>query len=748
MSYVEAILWVAAGVAEGLAHAHERGVVHRDLKPANVLLTDDGTPMLLDFNLSEDARARPGDSTGVGGTLPYMAPEHLRAFRGEAFTVDARSDLYSLGVILYELLGGRHPFPRHKKPCAATLERMLAERQAGPPSLRRLNKMVPPAVWSIVRHCLEPAPERRYQSARQLLEDLDNHRDNLPLRHAPNPSLRERGRKWLRRNRLLACCCLVAGAVLVVALALGVTYRARESARERSALAIWNEARPEMRQAQLDLQWPVRDRTRRAAAIARGRAALDRYGALDDPSWHRRADVRYLPEGERAALAERVQELLLELARAATLQAEAEPGRRQEHLEQAWHFNLRAEAACPGPFPHSGLLQRAELAKQFGRPEEGERLRREANEVPLRTARDYLLRGKELAAQFRFEDALKPLLDATRLDGENYWAWFALGNCRFALDQYSEAGGCYGHCISLAPGAYHFYYRRALTYHHEAKFDLARQDLDKAIELAPGEPALHVARGVVLQDQGRHAQALADFDRALDMPGCETRAYFLRARSRQLTGDAAGANRDREEGLRRRPADAASWVVRGVARLPKEPDGALADFEEALRCDPRHLHALQSKASVLVKYRRKPEEALKALDQAVAFHPNHPLPLLSRGVLRARSGRADDARADAKDALAKDARGRRWSTGAPAANPMTQYLAANIYALTAAAEPRPEAQAQDKARALELLRQALEGGYGRDFVAHDPDFRSLRDDPAFRELLPKGRGAARPGAQR
>src|SRR5262249_15155131 len=82
-TYVQAVAWIAAKLADGLAHAHDRGILHRDLKPANVLLTDEGQPMLLDFNLSEDSKIR-GTASGalVGGTLPYMAPEHLDAFRG------------------------------------------------------------------------------------------------------------------------------------------------------------------------------------------------------------------------------------------------------------------------------------------------------------------------------------------------------------------------------------------------------------------------------------------------------------------------------------------------------------------------------------------------------------------------------------------------------------------------------------------------------------------------------------------
>src|SRR5207245_2597093 len=99
LSYVEAVLWVGARLADGLAHAHERGILHRDLKPANVLITDDGQPMLLDFNLAADVKHRASAAAAsVGGTLPYMAPEHLEAFRGRQQSVDVRSDLYSLGV--------------------------------------------------------------------------------------------------------------------------------------------------------------------------------------------------------------------------------------------------------------------------------------------------------------------------------------------------------------------------------------------------------------------------------------------------------------------------------------------------------------------------------------------------------------------------------------------------------------------------------------------------------------------------
>jgi len=205
LSYVDAILWLAARLADGLAHAHERGILHRDLKPANILLTDEGQPMLLDFNLAEDTKRRSSASAALlGGTLPYMSPEQLRALRGEHHPLDGRSDLYSLGVILYELLTGRHPFPSHSGPPTAVVESMAQDREVLPPPLRTWNRAVTPAIESIVRRCLEPEPQRRYQGARELQEDLQSHLESLPLRHAGEPSLRERARKWTSRHPRLA----------------------------------------------------------------------------------------------------------------------------------------------------------------------------------------------------------------------------------------------------------------------------------------------------------------------------------------------------------------------------------------------------------------------------------------------------------------------------------------------------------------------------------------------------------------
>src|SRR6266851_3544025 len=221
LSYVEAVLWMAARLADGLAHAHERGILHRDLKPANILITDEGQPMVLDFNLAHDTKTRSRASVALlGGTLPFMAPEQLAAYREETVAENCNSDVYSLGVILYNLLCGGHPFPVRSGPLPHVLSQMIEDRQQLPQSARRWNRAVSPAVEGILRHCLEPDPHRRYQTARELQEDLERQLSNRPLKHVPDRSPAERIRKWARRHPRLASSTSVAAVALFAILGL------------------------------------------------------------------------------------------------------------------------------------------------------------------------------------------------------------------------------------------------------------------------------------------------------------------------------------------------------------------------------------------------------------------------------------------------------------------------------------------------------------------------------------------------
>lgn len=221
LSYVDAVLWLGERLADGLQHAHQRGILHHDLKPANVLLADDGRPMLLDFNLSADIKdSSSRRSLHIGGTLPYMAPEQLQGFMENAPLQDCRSDIYSLGVILFELVTGDLPFPVRQGSFREVIPAMISERNGRLPSVRRLNKDASPATEAIIQKCLAPNPVNRYQTAEQLQEDLSRQSKKLPLKHRSEPSLRERLQKWTHRHPRMSAT-LSVGSVLLLLLSVG-----------------------------------------------------------------------------------------------------------------------------------------------------------------------------------------------------------------------------------------------------------------------------------------------------------------------------------------------------------------------------------------------------------------------------------------------------------------------------------------------------------------------------------------------
>src|SRR5215204_384665 len=162
---------VAARVAEALAVAHERGIIHRDIKPQNVLLTASGGAKVADFGIARAASAETVTETSlILGTASYMSPEQVRGER-----VGPQSDLYSLGVVLYEMLTGRLPHEA-SDPIATAMKHL--ERPA--PHPRDANPVVPEELDALVVRLLSKDPEERYPGAAELAEDLRRIRDGLP----------------------------------------------------------------------------------------------------------------------------------------------------------------------------------------------------------------------------------------------------------------------------------------------------------------------------------------------------------------------------------------------------------------------------------------------------------------------------------------------------------------------------------------------------------------------------------------
>jgi serine/threonine protein kinase len=211
-SYVNGVIHLAAQLAEALAHSHGRGICHRDLKPSNVLMTPDGRPLILDFNLSVDYRLR---AAKIGGTLPYMAPEELAVFFEKPQDAgrrhyDPRSDLFALGVIIFELLTGVLPFGEipWKLPLDELAFQLYQRQKEGAVPIRTSDSQVDSRLAQLVESCLAFEPEGRPETAHELATAL---RAEL--------TFMRRSRRWMGNHRRL----VVGAATTFLTLTLAVT---------------------------------------------------------------------------------------------------------------------------------------------------------------------------------------------------------------------------------------------------------------------------------------------------------------------------------------------------------------------------------------------------------------------------------------------------------------------------------------------------------------------------------------------
>ncbi len=725
-SFVRASAWIAARLAEGLEHAHSRGLLHRDLKPSNILIAADGTPMLLDFNLAADAVVpEQGDRAMVGGTLPYMAPEHLDAFNPNGSTrpeaVDERSDLYALGLILFEMIAGEHPFPEPPpgRPLLDVVRVMTEERRAAPPSPREINPEVPRGLDAIVRKCLDPDPDRRHARAGELAEDLRRFLDDRPLKYTPEPSLAERLAKFSRRNPKLTGGTTVAlVSIALIAGIAGSAWTLQHHLRQVSArlkLRVFERSFLEGQFLLNVANGPARGLDK---GIALAEDALRQAGI--EPSGERATSwLSSLTADERASMRSDLAELMLLTARAKVQQTRRSGSRsiRRKVLLAAVEQLDRAEALDPRP-SQALYADRAEYHDTLGHDKEAARDRARRDATPPTTGRDFYLMGTALLAAGQPDRAEQALSRATNLDPRRFWGWFALGLCHYDQGRFAESAGDFALCAVLAPRFSWPWMNRGLALARAGRLVEARAAYDRAVEADPNNAEALADRALAALDLGDAKAAVVDFEKAIALG-------LTDPSMKAALGEALVRAGRRAEGLQRLGqliADEpdAPWprLARGMVQLEADPAAAEADFRHVLANDPTHAVANLGLARLLRV--GNPKAALPLADLAVRGAPDRPDALELRAWLRGRLG--DPLAVADVDQLVRTPTPHRLYNGACA------------LALLAGSVDDPTLVP----KAVDLLRRAIESGFPIGPLRDDPDLKSLAADPTFRRWVEGG----------
>ncbi|MCA9239478.1 MAG: protein kinase [Planctomycetales bacterium] len=566
-------------LAEGLAHAHARGIVHSDVKPANVLIGDDGVARLLDFNLSADGTSTDVQTLMVGGTLPYLAPEHLVSLSHGAPAPPA-SDVYSLGVLLLQLVTGNPP--QAILGDSSNLSELAARRRAF--SIEQLDGLpLTPPVRQMLARALAPDPAARYTAA-ELAEDIARHCTDQTLKHVQEPWSRQSLHKWRRRNRVtlrwagaaaMACAMLLAA---FFAVHRGARLNQMEAARSFEAF------QHDVLTARLLLHTPGHEPEIWSRGAEAARNALGRFGGPDNPS------LALLSRQDQTMVSNQTRSL--------------------EHL----------------------------LGELDARQNPDDSFQRPLGIAPDTSSSEPISMAASMVDMGDYDGVLRLLSSVRGDNASDPVRWLLLGNAQAALGRLPEAETAYTALVALQPEAMAGYYYRGLARLQSGRYALAVDDFTEASDRSPDTACILLNRAVAYRKLGVWKAAERDVTDALSVDDANPRAWLLRADLRKSQGDLQGAAADTQEGLQRQPTDELGWSARGLALLDRSPEAALKELRQGVERFPDSATLHKNLVHLLADQLLRSDEALPYARRLAEIRPDDLSAQLSLAVLLARTG--------------------------------------------------------------------------------------------------------------